>query len=184
MNDQIYTRMILKLIRTGSQWREVRASDLRHSLLVLKDQGTLLLFLKITSVHWWKVEIRIILKVIFRKIRMGTVKPDQLTSQLNQWSRLLICYMRNDPCCLILSLLGGSVCCLGLPLIPQFIWDPRIFGWCFDLSCPPSHICAHPSFSKKQSVLSEHLDSVNRTAEGLNKKVVSELDPPHFEAPD
>lgn len=29
MNNQIYTKVILKLIRTGSRWREARAGDLR-----------------------------------------------------------------------------------------------------------------------------------------------------------
>lgn len=102
---------------------------------------------------------------------MGTVKPDQLTSQLNQWFRLLICYMRNDPYCLILSLLGGSVCCLWLPLSPQFIWDLRLFGWCFGLSCPPSHICAHPSSSNKQSVLSEHLNPTKQPKDWTRRLV-------------
>lgn len=76
-----------------------------------------------------------------------------------QWLRLLLCYKRIEPYCLILSILAGPLCCLSLPLSPRIICDVSVCGRCVLVSSSVSDTRCTPELLQHSNILSEHLNS-------------------------
>lgn len=156
MNNQIYTKVILKLIRTGSQWREARAGDLRlkhcwvwdclycyclFPVLAIWNQDNLVSYF-LWNLHWCVCKSQTV---------HAPVKPVAQAASLLQKNLPLLPYSLHFRW---FSLLFVT------PTKPTaHMWPECVWTACFDLSSSASRALCTPELLQQSNTLSEHLNS-------------------------